>query len=201
MIKESDLKRWFKEKWVDISRKDKSGDHPPCGRGDADKGAYPKCRPSKKITKETPKTSKSLSKRDKKRAVSIKRRVERKSNNKPGGLARKPKYTKLSGDNMKSFISKRAKEEHHESNQEENSMIRSNLIQLADKALILYEVMEDNDINTPEWCQEKIAVASNMIDAIYDYLSSELGFDLQEVSSEVAPSRPEWEEEEEDEEE
>jgi hypothetical protein len=36
------LDRWFKEKWVDISKKDKSGKHPPCGRKDADKGKYPK---------------------------------------------------------------------------------------------------------------------------------------------------------------
>ena len=27
-----DLKRWFDEKWVDVSRKDKDGKHPPCGR-------------------------------------------------------------------------------------------------------------------------------------------------------------------------
>ena len=199
MIKKSDLKRWFKERWVDISRKDKSGDHPPCGREDADEGAYPKCRPSEKITNETPRTSRSLSKRDKKKAVSIKRRVERGAKDRSGALARKPKYTKLSGDSMRNFISKRAKEESHDSsNQEENSMIRSNLIQLADKALILYEVMEDNDIDTPEWCQEKIAVASNMIDSIYDYLSSELGFDLQKVKDEH-DSDPEWEEEEEEE--
>jgi len=25
------LRKWFKEKWVDISRKTKSGGHPPCG--------------------------------------------------------------------------------------------------------------------------------------------------------------------------
>ena len=53
MNKEADLNRWFKEKWVDISRKDKSGKHPECGRDDADKGAYPKCRPSKKVSKES----------------------------------------------------------------------------------------------------------------------------------------------------
>ena len=30
--------------WVNICRKKKGGGHPPCGRGDTDKGAYPKCR-------------------------------------------------------------------------------------------------------------------------------------------------------------
>ena len=29
---EKDLRDWFKEKWVDVSRKDKDGKHPPCGR-------------------------------------------------------------------------------------------------------------------------------------------------------------------------
>ena len=26
------LDRWFKEKWVDISKTNKDGSHPPCGR-------------------------------------------------------------------------------------------------------------------------------------------------------------------------
>jgi len=95
--KSSDLKRWFKEKWVDISRKDKSGKYQECGRSDADKGAYPKCRPSKKVSKETPTVAKSLSKKDKEKSVSIKRRKEKTAPNEPaGGGARKPKYTKLS---------------------------------------------------------------------------------------------------------
>ena len=32
---DEDLGRWFKEKWVDVSKKVK-GKHPPCGRKDAD---------------------------------------------------------------------------------------------------------------------------------------------------------------------
>lgn len=67
MDKTADLRRWFKEKWIDISRKDSSGKHPECGRPDADKGAYPKCRPAKKISKETPTTAKSLSSKEKRR--------------------------------------------------------------------------------------------------------------------------------------
>ncbi len=41
------LGKWFGEEWVDISRKDKGGKHPPCGRGEADTSStgYPKCRP------------------------------------------------------------------------------------------------------------------------------------------------------------
>jgi len=45
------LGRWFKEKWVDV----KTGK--PCGRkkGEKRKG-YPACRPSKRVSKDTPKT-------------------------------------------------------------------------------------------------------------------------------------------------
>ena len=45
------LRKWFKEKWVDISRKTKSGGHPPCGASAGTKArkggkrAYPKCVP------------------------------------------------------------------------------------------------------------------------------------------------------------
>lgn len=47
----SNLREWLDEKWVDISRKDKSGKHPACGRGDSDKGGYPKCRPKSEADK------------------------------------------------------------------------------------------------------------------------------------------------------
>lgn len=90
--KEAELDRWFKEKWVDISKKDKSGKHPPCGRADADSGKYPKCRPSKRVNKKTPTTSKELSKKEKAKAVKTKRKIEKTKPNKPaGGGARKPK--------------------------------------------------------------------------------------------------------------
>lgn len=91
MKKESGLDRWFKEDWVDISKKDKSGKHPPCGRSDADKGKYPKCRPSKRVTKETPKTTGELSSKEKKKAVKEKRKVEKKKSKPAGSGARKPK--------------------------------------------------------------------------------------------------------------
>jgi hypothetical protein len=34
-VLQEDLGRWFKEKWVDVSKK-VNGKHPPCGRSDAD---------------------------------------------------------------------------------------------------------------------------------------------------------------------
>lgn len=79
MNKKSDLRRWLKEDWVDISRKDKSGKHPPCGRSKAsDGGGYPKCRPSKKVSKDTPITSRGMSKKTKEKAVKQKREAEKK---------------------------------------------------------------------------------------------------------------------------
>ena len=69
------LNRWFKEKWVDVSRKDKDGKHPPCGRSKAKKSSkgYPKCRPSVKVSSKTPKTSGSMSEGQKAAATKRKR--------------------------------------------------------------------------------------------------------------------------------
>ena len=70
------LNRWFKEKWVDVSRKDpKTGKHPPCGRKKAKKGSkgYPKCRPSVKVSSKTPKTSGEMTSGQKRAATKRKR--------------------------------------------------------------------------------------------------------------------------------
>jgi hypothetical protein len=68
------LNRWFKEKWVDVSRT-KDGKHPPCGRSKANKSSkgYPKCRPSIKVSSKTPKTSGSMSSGQKQAATKRKR--------------------------------------------------------------------------------------------------------------------------------
>ena len=69
------LNRWFKEKWVDVSRKNKDGSHPPCGRSKAKTSSkgYPKCRPSVKVSSKTPKTSGSMSEGQKRAATKRKR--------------------------------------------------------------------------------------------------------------------------------
>ena len=49
------LKKWFNEKWVDISRPLEGGGFHVCGRADSDSKKYPKCVPeriAKKMTKE-----------------------------------------------------------------------------------------------------------------------------------------------------
>jgi len=90
MINE-DLRRWFKEKWVDISRKTKSGKHPPCGRSKASDAKYPKCRPSVRVSSQTPQTSGEMSKEEKKGAVRQKRSAESKVSTTQQG--RKPVMT------------------------------------------------------------------------------------------------------------
>lgn len=87
-----DLNRWFKEKWVDVSRKDKDGKHPPCGRSKAKlsgKG-YPKCRPSVKVSDKTPKTSGSMSEGEKQAATKRKRAKKQ-------GVGGKPTIVKMVG--------------------------------------------------------------------------------------------------------
>jgi hypothetical protein len=102
VIKE-DLRRWFKEKWVDVSRK-VDGKHPPCGRSKASTKGYPKCRPSKKVSKETPKTSGSYSKDEKKSMTSQKRRAEKKE---PKiGKGNKPTFTRID-ENMDTNLQNR----------------------------------------------------------------------------------------------
>jgi len=60
------LKRWFAEKWTDQKGNE-------CGSGKLK--TVPKCRPSKRITSETPKTWKELSPSEKKRAVADKNKA------------------------------------------------------------------------------------------------------------------------------
>ena len=53
------LDRWFKEKWVDV----KTGE--PCGRKKGDGRPYPACRPSKRVSSKTPKTTSEMSSKEK----------------------------------------------------------------------------------------------------------------------------------------
>ena len=79
-----DLSKWFKEKWVNIGKKDKSGKHPKCGTS-GDKQAYAKCVPASK--------AKSMSKKDKESATRRKRAAQNKSNrggSQSAGQGKKP---------------------------------------------------------------------------------------------------------------
>ena len=61
VARHSGLKRWFKEKWVDV----KTGK--PCGRSKGEKRGYPACRPSKRVSSKTPKTAGEMSSAEKAR--------------------------------------------------------------------------------------------------------------------------------------
>ena len=61
-----DLRRWVKEKWTDQHGR-------PCGNAET-KGVK-KCRPSRRVSKDTPKTWSSFDKKEKKALVAQKRRV------------------------------------------------------------------------------------------------------------------------------
>jgi len=65
------LDRWFAEKWVDI----KSGK--PCGRQEGESRAYPACRPSKRVSSKTPKTSSELSSEERSKFKSSKTSSQR----------------------------------------------------------------------------------------------------------------------------
>jgi hypothetical protein len=89
VVVRKNLNRWFKEKWVDVSRRDKDGKHPPCGRSKAKKGSkgYPKCRPSVKVSSKTPKTSGQMTSGQKRAATKRKR-------SKKQGIGGKPTIVK-----------------------------------------------------------------------------------------------------------
>ena len=93
----SGIKRWYKEKWVDLNRpiKNETGKYYSCGRKSANsKGKYPLCRPSKRISKKTPRTLKELSKKSLEKAKKEKKNSKRISFG--GGNIRSQYYGKKS---------------------------------------------------------------------------------------------------------
>ncbi len=69
-----DLGKWIRQKWVDISRKNKDGKHPPCGDSAGKKerkggsAKYPKCRPARSAA--------AMTKGEKRSAVTRKRKAK-----------------------------------------------------------------------------------------------------------------------------
>lgn len=109
-VLKEDLRRWFKEKWVDVSKK-VGGKHPPCGRKEADGKSYPKCRPSKKVSKETPKVASSYDKKEKKSMVAQKRRAEKK--NPKSGKGNKPTFTRFDEEQIISLVIEKIETKNH----------------------------------------------------------------------------------------
>lgn len=69
----SGLGRWFREKWVDISRPKEGGGFEPCGRSDTSKGRYPKCVPAATAARMSPEEIKSAIRRKRRAESSVDR--------------------------------------------------------------------------------------------------------------------------------
>ena len=64
---EGGLKRWFKEDWRDVKTGKK------CGRSEGEKRkGYPACRPSKRVSEDTPKTTGEMSSAEKEKFKRVK---------------------------------------------------------------------------------------------------------------------------------
>ena len=81
--KGANLKRWFKEKWIDV----RTGK--PCGRRKGEGRGVPYCRPSKRVSSKTPKTSGEMSSSEKAKQIR-----EKKSLGQPAGRPRRVKNVK-----------------------------------------------------------------------------------------------------------
>ena len=79
----ANLKRWFKEEWIDV----RSGK--PCGRQQGEKRGTPYCRPSKRVSSRTPVTAGELTSAQKKKKV-----AEKKKLGQPAGKPRRVKPVK-----------------------------------------------------------------------------------------------------------
>jgi hypothetical protein len=76
--KGASLKRWFKEDWKDV----RTGK--PCGRQKGEDRGTPYCRPSKRVSSKTPKTSSEMTASEKKSRV-----AQKKSLGQPAGKPRR----------------------------------------------------------------------------------------------------------------
>lgn len=79
----ANLKRWFQEKWVDV-RTGKA-----CGRKKGEGRGTPYCRPSKRVSSKTPKTSSEMSSSEKSSRIR-----EKKNLGQPAGKPRRVKSLK-----------------------------------------------------------------------------------------------------------
>ena len=76
--KGASLKRWFKEDWKDV-RTGKA-----CGRQEGEKRGTPYCRPSKRVSEKTPKTSSEMTSAEKSSRI-----AQKKSLGQPAGAPKR----------------------------------------------------------------------------------------------------------------
>ena len=104
-ILDENLRKWFKDRWVNIGKKKKGGGHPPCGTSGKKRG-YAKCVPASK--------ARSMSKKDKESATRRKRAAQNKagrggtSNIRGGG--KKPIRVKTKAENVMRLSKQKLKE-------------------------------------------------------------------------------------------
>lgn len=122
--KMSGLKRWYKERWVDLNRpkRGKVRGYSACGRRSSKMKSgekYPLCRPSKRVNSRTPKTYKELSSEKIRKAKRDKSRVKGKSNIRFGGGRNEwnPEYKNteklsMSKDDFIRYVSNRSDEKY-----------------------------------------------------------------------------------------
>jgi len=67
--KGADLRRWFKEKWVDV----RTGK--PCGRRKGETRGTPYCRPSQRVSSRTPVTAGEMTASQKRSRIAQKKRL------------------------------------------------------------------------------------------------------------------------------
>lgn len=97
-VKSTGLKRWYKEKWIDLNRPIRNSQgkivgYRSCGRPSLkSKSKYPLCRPSKRVSSKTPRTYKEISRKSIVKAKREKSRVKSSSNIKFGGGKTRSQY-------------------------------------------------------------------------------------------------------------
>lgn len=67
----SNLSRWYREKWIDTCKLPRKVS---CGRKKSAKKGYPYCRPSVRVSPQTPKTAREIGRKELKRRCSRKRK-------------------------------------------------------------------------------------------------------------------------------
>ena len=97
-ITNENLRKWFKDKWVNIGKKKKGGGHPPCGTSGKKRG-YAKCVPASKAG--------SMSKKQKTSATRRKRAAQNKANrggtDSTRGGGKKPIRVKTKAENKMKY--------------------------------------------------------------------------------------------------
>ena len=103
-IVNENLRKWFKDKWVNIGKKKKGGGHPPCGTSGKKRG-YAKCVPKSKAANMTKKQKASATRR--KRAAQNK--AGRGGTDSTRGGGKKPINVKTKAEskmNLESYVGK-----------------------------------------------------------------------------------------------